>query len=108
MGSLDRSASAHEGLETRSRSRGQEAAETPEPMKSGLAADFYPPDLEHVPTIAELAKRGLARNEAKSGTRFRVSPEGQKLIYDAMERNAARCRAWNGRKVVAALDGAVA
>lgn len=48
------------------------------------------PDLEHVPTAPELFARGLAQ---PAGTAYRISPEGYRLIHDAMTRNAALLRA---------------
>src|SRR4051812_45166415 len=59
-----------------------------------------PPDLEPVPTLAELAAQGLARQEVdpRNGTRYyRVSAEGQTILSDSMARNAARSRAWEAR-----------
>jgi len=48
-------------------------------------------DLEHVPTLPELARRGLA-HAVPPGTHYRATPEGQALIYAAMKRNADRLR----------------
>jgi hypothetical protein len=52
---------------------------------------------EHVPTVAELAAEGLAFPVAFDGkrrpTHWRLKPEGQQRIDDAMERNAAELRA---------------
>lgn len=75
-------------------------------MTNGIPADMNPPDLEHVPTVAELLKRGLVNAvvskqfdpiawKSKSETRYTISSEGQRLIYDAQKRNAERCRAWS-------------
>lgn len=47
------------------------------------------PGYEPVPTVAELAVRGLAKN---SGSGFRLTPEGQDLIYQVQRRNALRAR----------------
>ncbi|WP_448812075.1 hypothetical protein [Agromyces bauzanensis] len=64
----------------------------------GLPADFYPPDLEHVPTVSELALQGLARvqvtNAGGDPKLVTILPEGQRLINEAMHRNAERMRAW--------------
>lgn len=70
---------------------------------------LYPPDHEPVPTVPELARKGLAKpvtatyvdraGEVKKDTRYQVSDEGQQLIYDAMKRNAERGRMWNARKL---------
>ena len=68
-----------------------------------VTASLYPPDYEQVPTLAELASQGLARErtrrwfdraegKTKSDTRYEVSAEGQQMIYDAMRRNAERGR----------------
>lgn len=85
----------------------------------GLPAGLYPPDLEHVPTTAELIKRGLAQEvvhkfrdhsafKTRAERRVEISPAGQQLIYDAMKRNAERCKVWNARRLVnAAIDAAV-
>lgn len=64
--------------------RAQKAAATPEP-------EAQHPELEHVPTVLELAARGLAR--PVHGSAYRIEPEGQELIYDAMRRNAERVKA---------------
>lgn len=84
---------------------------------SGVTAGVHPPDLEHVPTVAELAKRGLAHlrqrtyretetfGKPKTDTRYEITPEGQQLILDAMKRNAERGRAWDAqRRMNAAVD----
>lgn len=49
------------------------------------------PELEHVPTVLELAARGLAR--PVDGSAYRLEPEGQELIHAAMKRNADRVKA---------------
>jgi hypothetical protein len=79
-----------------------------------ITARLYPPDYEHVPTVPELARQGLAREQVakridkagqtKSDTRYVVSPKGQQLIVDAMQRNADRSRAWDARRMNAAVD----
>jgi hypothetical protein len=58
-----------------------------------------PPDLEPVPTIKELAKQRLAIDASGGhGSHYRVTPEGQQMIYDAMARNAERGRAWEATR----------
>lgn len=46
------------------------------------------PPLVHVPTVAELATEGLARQVAPGY--WRLEPEGQRRIYAAMEVNGRR------------------
>jgi len=46
--------------------------------------------LQHVPTLEELAARGLA---TVHGTHHTPTREGQQMIYDAMAANAAACLA---------------
>jgi len=63
-------------------------------------AYMYPDDYEHVPTVPELARQGLAKmRPGKKGapSYYRVSPEGEALMKDAMHRNAQRLRAHAGR-----------
>lgn len=55
------------------------------------AGAWQHPELEHVPTVLELAARGLAR--PVDGSAYRLEPEGQELIYAAMRRNAERLKA---------------
>lgn len=66
---------------------------------SGLPTDFYPPDLEHVPTCPELVRQGLARvqltNAGGDPSLVTVLPEGQRLINGALARNAERMRRWH-------------
>lgn len=51
------------------------------------------PGHEPVPTVAELAARGLAKDISRTSTpSYRISPEGQQLIYDTQRRNALRAR----------------
>lgn len=51
------------------------------------------PGREPVPTLEELAARGLATNVSRTSTpAYRLSPEGQALIYDAQRRNSLRAR----------------
>jgi hypothetical protein len=80
----------------------------------GVTAGLHPPDLEHVPTVAELVRQGMARavtvkyfdaaGKPKSDTRYTVTAKGQQLIDDAMTRNAERGRAWDARRTLAAVD----
>lgn len=53
---------------------------------------------EHVPTVGELAKRGLAKvvhgTKGGAGT-YQLEPAGQRLVYDAMATNAIEARAAN-------------
>lgn len=56
-----------------------------------------PPQLQHVPTLPELARRGLARQvptKASSQT-YEVSPEGHALLGDTMRANGLALRAHN-------------
>ncbi|MFA8415120.1 hypothetical protein ACEPTV_33280, partial [Burkholderia pseudomallei] len=57
---------------------------------------------EPVPTVAELAARGLARLEPprkKGGvSAYRISPEGEAILRDTMRRNAERMRAWDEQR----------
>ncbi len=65
--------------------------------RRGVPADYFPPDLEHVPTAHELVYQGLATVEvaSKGGHKVvRIKPEGYELINQAMTRNAARMRRW--------------
>lgn len=64
--------------------RAQKAADVVEP-------GYQHPELEHVPTVLELAAVGLARPVAKNA--YRLEPEGQQRIYEAMRRNADRLKA---------------
>ncbi|HEY3491380.1 MAG TPA: hypothetical protein VGK43_00410 [Solirubrobacterales bacterium] len=68
----------------------------------GIPADYYPDDLEPVPSLAELAAKGLARvierNKDGKATIVVPSPEGQALIYATMSRNAERMRANHERR----------
>lgn len=72
---------------TPSRSELTKAASRTKPSPAREAVPQHP-DLEHVPTVAELFARGLA---IPHGTAFRLTPEGQAEIYAAMTRNAERC-----------------
>lgn len=48
-------------------------------------------ELMHVPTVAELVKQGLAKPApaiGKQGSAYTLTPEGQRLILDAMAHNA--------------------
>ncbi|NHF62246.1 hypothetical protein [Microcella pacifica] len=65
-------------------------------MAHGIPADHHPPDLERVPTLAELARTGLAEMVGKSV--FRATPEGEAVLRDTMRRNADRGRAWDARR----------
>lgn len=53
--------------------------------------------MRHVPTVEELAKRKLAVptgwTATKKVTHWRILPEGQELIHDAMRHNALEQRA---------------
>lgn len=62
-------------------------------------SDEKPPTLEHVPTVEELRVQGLAviAERGKRGTFYRILPEGQKLILDAMKRNGLALKAWHER-----------
>lgn len=66
----------------------------------GIPDEQEPPDLEPVPTVAELASSGLAivieRTTKGVPSVFRLKPEGQQIINEAMARNAERRRAWTG------------
>ena len=42
-------------------------------------------ELVHVPTVAELAKQGLAKQANGGG--YTIAPEGQRMITDAMQHN---------------------
>lgn len=75
---------------------------------SPVTAGTYPPDYEAVPTVTELALRGLAverprtvpdyrTGKTRTELRYEVTPEGQKILNEAMARNAERCRAWAAR-----------
>lgn len=68
----------------------------------------YPPDYEHVPTVADLAKLGMARQKTtttfgKWGARtthtgWEVDAEGSALQQAAQKRNAERCIAFNEQR----------
>lgn len=64
-------------------------------QKAAQAAEAPPqhPELEHVPTVLELASRGLAFPASSSGNAYRIEPEGYRLMNDAMRRNAERVKA---------------
>lgn len=63
------------------------------------------PELEHVPTVPELALKGLAfeskrsyvdpAGKVRADVRYQVTAEGQQRINDAMHRNAQCGRAWD-------------
>jgi len=61
------------------------------------------PKLEPVPTVKELVRNQLAEPIAQS--HYRISPEGQQIVYDVMARNAAKLREYNEQR--AALKRAV-
>lgn len=60
----------------------------------GLSRSDFPPDLERVPTVAELVGLGLASQVPESGKIYRVTKEGHALMGAAMARNAERWRQW--------------
>jgi len=64
----------------------------------GLPSDYYPPDLEPVPRVADLAKLGeavvLQRDAKGEPSIFRLLPAGTARLGAVMRRNAERCRAW--------------
>lgn len=66
-------------------------------MTGGLPAD--PPGLRHVPTVPELGQQGLAEivRQDRTGTYWRVSDEGRRLITEAMIENAETRIAWRAR-----------
>lgn len=47
-------------------------------------------NLVHVPTVTELAAKGLAHER---GGFWTLTPEGQQIVYDAMAHNAAAAKA---------------
>ncbi len=53
-------------------------------------------ELEHVPTLEELAQQGLAVVAARDGagnpTHYRPTPEGERLLQETMRRNVALMR----------------
>jgi hypothetical protein len=56
---------------------------------------FHDPDeIEAVPTAPELAAQGLAevvaRSKTGAATHYRLTAEGQQMVFDAMKRNAQR------------------
>lgn len=65
-------------------------------MTKGLPDDYYPDDLEHVPTLPELAKMGLAsvleRSTKGDPTVFRIHPDGTALLNRIMASNADKKR----------------
>lgn len=71
-------------------------------MVRGVPDDYYPDDLEEVPTASALAKQKLAvvleRNGKGEVTVARPTPEGQALIYEIMARNSERTRAAHERR----------
>jgi hypothetical protein len=71
-------------------------------MVNGIPHDFHGPDMERVPTMADLHARGLAtvvsRNAKGEPTHYRAEPEGQAIIHEAMRRNAERGRQWDRRR----------
>lgn len=78
----------------------------PEPHRTerrlrGIPPEYYPDDLEPVPTLPELAKMGLAsvleRTTKGDPTVFRVHPDGQALIYKIMASNAEKKRRHDAR-----------
>lgn len=50
-------------------------------------------ELEHVPTVPELARQGLAEPDPHTRGVYRLSPEGQAVITAAIRRNVERMRA---------------
>lgn len=63
------------------------------------------PGLEVVPTVHDLWAKGLAEvvawtaaKTAAKPTHFRIKPEGQQLINDAMARNARKAREHDERQ----------
>lgn len=64
-------------------------------------ARLLSPDYEPVPTLPELAARGLARAVAWTSkgapTHHRPTLEGEAELRDAMRRNVARDEAWIAR-----------
>lgn len=61
-----------------------------------------PSDLEHVPTVDELVKQGLARAHPHGG--FTIEPAGQQLMLDAMKRNGDKGRAFEEQRHAAAAE----
>lgn len=66
-------------------------------MTHPTTAHLDPPDLEHVPTVVELARMGLARvvvsgKTAETST-YNVTAEGHALVHEVMKRNAERAKA---------------
>lgn len=51
---------------------------------------FTTPEHVHVPRVDELAKEGLAKPVPAGG--WRIEPEGQQRIYEAMAENAAHTK----------------
>lgn len=66
-------------------------------MTRGLPPDYYPADLEPVPSVPELASMGLARvvERTRDGkpSVYSVTPDGTAMINAIMTRNAERMRA---------------
>jgi hypothetical protein len=54
---------------------------------------YQHPELEHVPTVLELAAQGLAFPAPGGGSAYRIEPEGYRLMKEAMARNAERVKA---------------
>lgn len=60
----------------------------------GLPPDYFPDDLEHVPTVPELVTMGLARvvdrNRSGDAAVYTISPDGVALLDAIQARNAQR------------------
>lgn len=63
----------------------------------GLPNDIDPPSLERVPTVEELVRLGLAVLVSTKPPRYRLTPEGQDIVYSTMRRNAYRMKKWRDR-----------
>lgn len=91
---------------SRPRPSGRTNPRTPHTAPAALAAGRQHPELEHVPTVLELAGEGLA--EPRPGSTFRITPDGLERIRGAMTRNADRLRAdpdLRRRVAIAAIAG---
>lgn len=67
-------------------------------IEKKVTAGLYPPDYEPVPTVLELAARGLARpapSKKGQSSAYRILPEGEAIPRDTMRRNAELMKAWS-------------
>lgn len=78
---------------TPSRSELSKPSRRPQKAAPGPEPSWQHPELEHVPTVLELAARGLAFPAPGGGSAYRIEPEGYELMKAAMMRNAERLKA---------------